>query len=53
LTYSYPPYSDLKFVSTLIKPETPPTFGSPAKPLIKFTRPFLPGVVPTSNNTQN
>ena len=43
----------MKLVSTLIKPETPPILGSPPKPLIKLTRPCLPGVVPTSNRTQN
>ncbi len=49
----YPPYSDLKFVSTLINPETPPMFGFPENPLIKLTSPCRPGVVPTSSNTQN
>lgn len=40
-------------MSTLMKPETPPTFGFPPKPLIRLTRPNLPGVVPTSSRTQN
>jgi len=28
-------------------------FGLPANPLIKLTNPCFPGVVPTSNKTQN
>jgi hypothetical protein len=36
-----------------MKPETPPIFGSPENPRIRFTRPCLPGVVPTSKSTQN
>lgn len=50
---SVPPSSDWKFVSTLIKPETPPILTSPENPLIRLTNPFRPGVVPTSKRTQN